>query len=136
MIIRKIITTIIATIISMTLLLFVLFDEGLGFGFVITALFTSAMFLPFILLYGVPVTFFSDYVTNRFTGGKRSLLAFAVHLLFGIGFPFILELFVEMSEIEFQEYFMGAVTFSFFFWVVDEVLRHLLSKPTKKEEAA
>ncbi len=125
-IIRKIIVTILATLISMTLLLIVLFDAGLGQELVNAVLFTSYMFMPFILLYGVPVTFLSDYVTKQLSGFKRSLLAMIFHLFFGGVFSFLLSLIQDVSRTESKEVFVGALTFSFFFWAFDEVLRSIL----------
>ncbi|KGX90122.1 hypothetical protein [Pontibacillus marinus] len=126
-IIRKFITIILATLISMTLLMLVLFDESLDLDFVYTVLFTSYMFSPFILLYGVPVTFFSDYVTKQFSGVKRAFLAMIFHLFFGGIFPVLLGLIQDLSKTEANEVFIGAITFSFFFWAFDEVIRRVLS---------
>jgi hypothetical protein len=128
MIIRKTITTIIASLISMTFLLIVIFDEGLGIDFVNTVLFTIVMFSPIILLYGVPVTFISDYATKRFTGVKRVLLALIFHLFFGMIFPFLYSLIEEMSSFETKTIFIGATTFAFFFWAIDEISRRVLLK--------
>jgi len=128
MIIRKTITTVLATVIAMFFLLFVLFREPIGLDFFNTLLFSALMFAPFILFYGVPITFLSDYVTRHFPGTKRILFAFLFHIVSGMAFPVLFGLFGSLSSSEFKIMFIGATTFAFFFWVIDELLRRVLTK--------
>src|SRR5690554_1454851 len=123
MIIRKTITSILATLISITFISIVVFGEGVDLD---TVVFTSIVFSPFILFYGVPVTFFSDYVTKRFTGFKRALFTMVIHLLFGIIFAPLFSLLGDSSSQEIKTTFIGATTVAFFFWAIDEILRRFL----------
>ncbi|WP_042147815.1 hypothetical protein [Paucisalibacillus sp. EB02] len=130
MIIRKTITTILASVISMFFLLIVIFKEAIGIDFVNTLVFTIAMFSPVILLYGVPITFLSDYVTRRFAGVRRILSAFIFHLFFGMIFPILFCLLARISTSEAEIMFIGATTFAFFFWAIDEIARLVLKNNT------
>ncbi|KAB8138112.1 hypothetical protein F9U64_06615 [Gracilibacillus oryzae] len=122
MIIRKTMTTILATFISMTILSIFIFGE-IGADLFQVVLFSSMVFSPFILFYGVPVTFFSDFVTKRFSGARRVLLAMVIHVLFGIIFAFLFTLLGDPSEGEFLVmFFVGATTVAFFFGAIDEIL--------------
>lgn len=127
MFIRKIISLILATLISMPLLILVLFDvvvtPNLVMDLAKTVVFYSLLISPIILLYGVPITIISDYVTNKYKAVKRALLALGFHLFFGLLFPFFYGLFVNLSRSEVEILFVGAITFAFLIWTFDELLR-------------
>ncbi|MGP4042071.1 hypothetical protein ACTWP4_19515 [Gracilibacillus sp. D59] len=123
---RKVITTLLATPLS----LLVIF--GLFFGewqhpvelIVMTGAF-GLWISPIILLYGVPITFLSDYISKRFTGNVRALTAFIVHLSFGILFGLIAPMDGQFLLIgtEVNATTIFASITALFFWVIDELLR-------------
>ncbi|MFD2044168.1 hypothetical protein ACFSTA_09760 [Ornithinibacillus salinisoli] len=85
--------------------------------------------IPMILLYGLPVTMLSEYVTKKKQGIERSRRALYVHLFFGLSFTF---LFVLIFDSRVTTYFFHPIDrflficstlTSFIFWAVDELIR-------------
>lgn len=86
--------------------------------------------IPWILLYGIPVSIFSDRVTKRFTNIKRSMAALITHLFFGMIITFILYLFLNTTFYEYwiqwgKLMFMASTLSSFVLWMIDEILRKI-----------
>ncbi|WP_419962342.1 hypothetical protein [Psychrobacillus sp. BM2] len=99
MIKRKAITFFIATILSITFILIYIFGEWeRPFELISMIGFYSLLFSPIILVYGVPVTFLSDYLTKRFKGFKRVILALLTHLFFGMFYTFVYGIIFESSD--------------------------------------
>ncbi|TQR19431.1 hypothetical protein [Psychrobacillus vulpis] len=143
MIKRKVITFFIATILSITFILIFVFGEWERPLELIPMIgIYSLLFSPIIFIYGVPITFLSDYITKRFIGIKRGVFALIIHLFFGMVYTFIYGLIFESIDFftEFRNYWVGegelnfiaGIVTSFFFWTVDEVLRHIIPKPILK----
>lgn len=136
MIKRKAITFFIATILSITFILIFIFGEWERPLELIPMIVTySLLFSPIILVYGVPVTFLSDYLTKGFKGFKRVFLALLIHLVFGMFYTLVYGIIFESSDFfsNFNNYWLGegelnfiaGIMTSFFFWAVDEVLRRI-----------
>jgi hypothetical protein len=126
MIKRKIITTLLATPLSLLVIFGVFFGEWEQPLELIMMTIAFGLWLsPFILLYGVPVTFLSDYVSRRLKGTARTLTAFMVHLFFGILFGFIAPMDEHFSlfGIEIGIATIFASITALFFWIIDELLR-------------
>ncbi|MET3696422.1 hypothetical protein SAMN05877753_103334 [Bacillus oleivorans] len=128
MVIRKILTILIGTLLSYSVLAVGFMNESLD-----VILFMLMITYPFIFLYGLPVTILSDKITKDSLGVKRVIKAFLFHVLFGMGFVFVLSFFFDPHELffNFKEYwssegellFFAATLTSFFFWLVDEGIR-------------
>lgn len=136
---RKAITFFFATILSITFILIFIFGEWeRPFELVPMIGIYSLLFAPIILIYGVPVTFLSDYLTKRFKGFKRIILALLIHLFFGMFYTFVYGIIFQSSNFfsnfndywvgEGELYFIAGIMTSFFFWAVDEILRRFRSK--------
>jgi len=138
---RKAITFFFATILSITFILIFIFGEWeKPFELIPMIGIYSLLFSPIILVYGVPVTFLSDYLTKRFKGFKRVILALLIHLFFGMFFTFVYGIIFESSDLfsNFNNYWVGegglnfiaGIMTSFFFWTVDEVIRRIRPEKT------
>lgn len=126
MIKRKVVTTLIATPLSVLVIFAVFFGEWRQPLELIVMTGTFSVWLsPFILLYAVPVTFLSDFISKRLTGNSRTFLAFVVHLFFGVLFGFIIPMNTEFSFFggEIDSAFIFASITALFFWIIDEILR-------------
>ncbi|MFD1019510.1 hypothetical protein [Thalassobacillus hwangdonensis] len=119
---RKVITTTLATLISVLVLLL---GGGFNLDLIGTAIFTIIVIFPIIFVYGLPVTFLSDYLTRKLTGTRRSLTALGVHLLFGLLFAPLYALVIEHSSFTMLLSLLGAATVAVSFWAIDEVLRRI-----------
>lgn len=122
---RKVLTTLIATPVSVLVILILFsggWDDLLGLAF-LTGVFSLGAF-SHILVYGVLVTFLSDLLTKRIEGNSRIILALAIHLilagLLGWWFP-IFDFEVIKSSV--NSGFVYALITGFCFWVIDELLR-------------
>ncbi|MFJ5771687.1 hypothetical protein [Psychrobacillus sp. NPDC093180] len=141
MIKRKALTFFFATILSITFILIFVFGEWeRPFELIPMIGMYSLLFSPFILVYGVQVTFLSDYLTKGFKGFTRVCVALFIHLFFGMLYTFVYG-FIFLSSDLFSNYenywlgegkinFIAGIMTSFFFWAVDEVLRR--NRPKKK----
>ncbi|UFU00027.1 hypothetical protein KO561_03415 [Radiobacillus kanasensis] len=130
---RKVITTILATPISLMFIFAFFFGEWNRPFDLITMSGAFSLFLaPFILLYGVPVTFLSDYVCKQLTGIARTLTAFIVHLFFGVLFGFIAPMDEQFSLFgtEVNAASLSASITALFFWIIDELIRRKNPKST------
>ncbi|SES03220.1 hypothetical protein SAMN04487944_115129 [Gracilibacillus ureilyticus] len=126
MIRRKLITTLLATPLSLLIIFGVFFGEWKQPVELVIMTVTFGLWVsPFILLYGVPVTFLSDFATKRLRGGKRTITAFFIHLCFGILFGFIFPMGIDFSliGIKLNLASISAMITALFFWGIDELLR-------------
>ncbi|MFS0823235.1 hypothetical protein [Bacillus sp. 1P02SD] len=78
---------------------------------------------PFMLLIGLPVSIFSDYLTKNLNGKQRFKKAFLIYIIFGLIIGLVLCFF-------FEHFFLVVITIvaSLIFWIVDEILRKKLTK--------
>ncbi len=89
MIKRKIITTLLATPFSLFLIFSIFFGEWRQpLELVVMTGMFSLFISPYVILYGVPVTFLSDYLSRKLKRA-RIYVAFIVHIFFGALFAFI-----------------------------------------------
>jgi len=126
MIKRKVVTSLTATPLSLLIIFAIFFGEWRQPLELIVMSGTFSIWLsPFILLYAVPVTFLSDFITKRLTGNCRTFLALIVHLFFGVLFGFIIPLDSEFSFFggEIDSAFIFASITALFFWIIDEIIR-------------
>lgn len=110
----------------------------------ITGMFSAYFFyaiyaIPLVLIYGLPVSCLSDFLTRKFVEARRIRVAFFIHVLFGLGFPFLFTLLLEpdlyqsgnlFNDITFF-FVWGSTLSSFVFWAVDEYIR---CKQTGREQ--
>ncbi|MBO8171761.1 MAG: hypothetical protein H0Z33_07720 [Bacillaceae bacterium] len=133
---RKFYGFLITSILSTTILTLLMLTDG-EYEFFETFGFISLVATPVILVYGVPVSLLSDYVTKPYHNRKRATLAFIIHLGFGLGFVFIIGMILDFetllnnfaffwSNAEF--YFIASTTASFLFWLSDEILRKIMRR--------
>ncbi|CAG9620424.1 hypothetical protein [Sutcliffiella rhizosphaerae] len=125
MIIRKILTILLATFISPMPI--AIWDLSSGFGFY-WLLFIFGT--PFLLFYGMPVSFLSDIVTKKATTPlKRSLYALFIHIFFGLVLIIPFSLLISEPLTMFWNGGIGKLLFicstvsSFIVWTIDEILR-------------
>ncbi|MFS0673527.1 hypothetical protein [Ornithinibacillus sp. 179-J 7C1 HS] len=126
MIKRKIVTTLLATPMSLIVIFAVFFGEWKQpFELVTMTAMFSIYLAPFIILYAIPVTFLSDYVGRRFVGNVRVSVAFMVHLVFGVLFGFIFPSNASFSlyGVEIDTAIIFASITALLFWTIDELLR-------------
>ncbi|MFD2446948.1 hypothetical protein ACFSO7_23705 [Bacillus sp. CGMCC 1.16607] len=128
---RKLITTLLAPPLSLAFIFAVFFGEWKQplELIVMTGMF-SLILSPYILFYGIPVTFLSDYVSKNLTGNIRAFFALIVHLFFGVMFSFIFP--SNASSPLFRGGVDSAIIFgsitALFFWTIDEILRRSLKQ--------
>jgi len=84
--------------------------------------------VPFVFLYGVPVSILSDKLSAFFTRLFRPIMALVIHVVFGIVISFVIYFFQDLT---FSEYwiqwgelmFIASSLAAIIFWLVDELLR-------------
>ena len=118
MIIRKLISGLIAGILVM--LVYFLLEQS---GFVILI---GVYLLPILLIYGVPSSILSDFVTKKLSGLLRGSLALFIHLFLAVLFVLIPILETERSLNSLV--FITALLSSSLFWCIDEFLRSKRAK--------
>jgi hypothetical protein len=131
MIERKVVTTLLATPLSLLVIFAVFFGEWRQpVELIVMSGAFSLLISPYILLYGVPVTFLSDYVGKRITRKMRMPLAFIFHLFFGVifGFIFPMNSNVSVFGVAVDSAFIFASITALLFWTIDEILRGLMFK--------
>jgi len=99
-------------------------------GFVI---FIAMYLLPILLLYGLPSSILSDWITKKRNGIIRGISAFVIHLFLAALFvivPILLFsqwerelLFSDVRSLLDNFFFITAILSSFLFWLIDEFLR-------------
>jgi len=118
LIIRKLISGLIAGILVM--LIYFLLEQS---GFVILI---GVYLLPILLIYGVPSSILSDFVTKKLSGLLRGSLALFIHLFLAVLFVLIPILETERSLNSLV--FITALLSSSLFWCIDEFLRSKRAK--------
>ncbi len=122
---EKVIRALVASFFStlfMTIFMNLYYEGNIFFNF-LPAIFGLFMwFTPIILIYGIPITILSEFITKRFIGMKRMLLALVIYMLFGMVFGVLLPSNIELKIIGADtDLFVIAGTISaFIFWIVDE----------------
>ncbi|MFJ7971545.1 hypothetical protein [Psychrobacillus sp. NPDC096389] len=128
MIIRKLFSGLLAGL--MVLLIYFLLEQS---GFVILI---GSYLLPILLIYGVPASVVSDFITKKLSGLLRGILSLIIHLLFAISFVLIPNLFLESERaILFSDLsslnslvFVTALLSSSLLWCIDELLRSKIAR--------
>lgn len=100
-------------------------------GLIGAYLFYALYAVPLVLIYGLPVSCFSDFLGKRIDGTKRWVVALLIHVFFGFGFTFVFILIVEPNLLK-TEFIFSGITFFFIwgatlsslvYWAVDEYIR-------------
>ncbi|MBD7943237.1 hypothetical protein H9650_03825 [Psychrobacillus sp. Sa2BUA9] len=128
-IIRKLVSAVMACV----LVMFIYFiEEQTGFVFII-----GIYLFPILLIYGVPVSILSDFVTKKLRGFFRDSIALFIHLFLAALFVMIPILFSEWerellisdtSNLFDNFFFITSLLSSFLFYCLDEFLRSQLAK--------
>ncbi|WP_391116987.1 hypothetical protein [Psychrobacillus sp. L3] len=118
MIIRKLCSGLIAGVLVM--LIYFLVEQS---GFVILI---GVYLLPILLIYGVPSSILSDFVTKKISGLLRGSLALFIHLF--LAALFVLIPFIETERSLNSLVFITALLSSSLFWCIDEFLRSKRAK--------
>ena len=128
-IIRKIVSAVMACLLVMFIYFLV---EQTGFVIII------GMYLfPILLIYGVPASILSDFVTKKLRGFLRRSFALLMHLFLAALFIMIPILFSEwerelllsdISSLFYNFYFITSLLSSFLFYCLDEFLRSKRAK--------
>lgn len=120
MVIRKLISALVTTVV-MVMLYSILEEFGVG-------LFLGMYILPILLIYGIPCSILSDYLTRKLRGYKRMAAAAVLHVFLGA-------LFVAIPTLVFENgswltgfwnnafFFLHATASSFIFWCLDELIK-------------
>ncbi|PZE19584.1 hypothetical protein CBW46_017870 [Paenibacillus xerothermodurans] len=131
---RKIIASIISTILSTIFLLFLL---SIGEDDVIAVSVVIALIVFVVtLFYGVPISILIHHLTKKFQETRRRLISLIYHLLFGFAFVLIISLIVYFDHLEnlthyWNEthfYFVAAIVASFFLWLTEVIICKLAGK--------
>lgn len=122
MILRKLISAFGATV-MMVMLLSVLDQSGVG-------LFFGMYILPIILIYGIPSSIFSDFLTRSTNRVKRMAAAGLLHVFLGALFVLLPTLLFDLGNGNWfmnirnnSFFFFTAVVSAFNFWCFDEVIK-------------
>jgi hypothetical protein len=120
MLLRKFLVFVLTTLLTgLFLNFYFVITGGIGFDKLFVALpaFLGGVF-PFVLLIGVPVSFFSDSLTKNLNTKQRSIEAFLIHITFGLLAGLIISFYLE-HFFHFVLTLIAALTL----WLVDEILR-------------
>ena len=117
-IIRKLCSAVMACVLVM-LSFFLTGQTGL-------AIIVGTYLFPILLLYGVPASILSDFVTKKLVSFPRVIFSLIMHLFLAALFVVIPALFPG-SEI-FNFYFIISLLSSFLFYCIDEFLKSKLAK--------
>ena len=122
MFIKKLVSSLGATM--MMVILFSILDES-GVG-----LFLGMYILPIILIYGIPSSILSDFLTRRTGGVKRMAVAGFLHVLLGALFVAVPTFIFDTENGNWINsvwnnsfFFFTAVVSSFIFWCFDEAIK-------------
>lgn len=97
---------------------------------------------PILLIYGVPVSILSDFVTKKARAFLRGSLALLIHLFFAILFVVIPILFLkwerdlllsDFSSLFYNFYFIISILSSSLFYCIDEIIRSKMMKYVHQE---
>lgn len=129
MIIRKLVSAVMACVLVMSSFFLV--------GQTAFAIIVGMYLFPILLIYGVPASILSDFVTKKVKAFLRGNLALLIHLFFAALFVVIPILFSEwerdllLSDIRnlfYNFYFIISILSSSLFYCIDEFLRSKLAK--------
>lgn len=87
--------------------------------------------IPAVFIYGLPVSVLSDIVTKKLYGFIRRVIAFFIHLFFGLVFNYLLNFYVlnEKGTTPFMGPFgFAPVISAIVFFLLDEYLRKKYNK--------
>jgi hypothetical protein len=122
MFIRKLISAFGATMV-MVVLFSILDQSGVG-------LFLGMYILPIVLIYGIPSSILTDFLTRRTAGLKRMAAAGLLHVFLGALFVAVPTMIFDMKQGNWIAsihnngfFFFSAVVSAFIFWCLDEALR-------------
>jgi hypothetical protein len=96
------------------------------------ALFFGMYLLPILLIYGIPSSILSDFITRRLKGVFRLLLAFLIHIILGALFVLIPTLLFEhekniflsdVSSLLNNFFFIPSIVSAVIYWSIDELIR-------------
>lgn len=135
MIKRKVLTLLIASLISIILitLYFTLRDKEGLIGFFHMSILITYFVVPISILYGFPVSLLAERLSRAFTSTKRMGLSLLIHLSFGVSFIFLFGFLFDNDYLlhdfsnfwrEYEWFFMASLLTSICFWVVDEIVRY------------
>ena len=137
MIIRKLVTAVTTCVLVM---LIYFFEEQTAFVIVVIL-----YLLPILLIYGVPASLLSDFVTKKLRGLSRRSCALLIHLFLGALFvviPILLTgwerkfLLSDIKSLFSNFYFITSLLSSCLFYCLDEFLRSKLAKCLYKRAKA
>ncbi|WP_047983854.1 hypothetical protein [Ornithinibacillus californiensis] len=126
---RKLITVLLGSLLGITGVVLALYEEEYtyqSFLVMIGDVFSIISFIfPILILYGGGVTLLSDYLTSRFLERRRFWMAFLIHTGFGALFGIVIQdgSHVSILGLEVDSMILAAIIASFFFWMIDELLR-------------
>ena len=122
MILRKLISAFGATV-MMVILLSILDQSGVG-------LFFGMYILPINLIYGIPSSIFTDFLTRRAARLRRLAVAGLLHVFLGALFVLLPTLLFDAGNGNWLTnitnnsfFFITAVVSAFIFWCFDEALK-------------
>ncbi|UYZ23966.1 hypothetical protein [Mesobacillus jeotgali] len=122
MFIRKLVSAIGATL-MMVILFSILDHSGIG-------LFFGMYILPIILIYGIPSSILSDFLTRKTDRGKRIAAAALLHVFLGALFVAVPTFIFDaenanwISSLRNNGFFFFSATISaFIYWCFDEMLK-------------
>ncbi|WNF24818.1 hypothetical protein [Mesobacillus jeotgali] len=122
MFIRKLVSAIGATVV-LVILFSILDQSGIG-------LFFGMYILPIILIYGIPSSILSDFLTRRTDGVNRMAAAGFLHILLGALFVAVPTFIFDASNGNWINsvwnnsfFFFTALVSSFIFWCFDEAIK-------------
>lgn len=122
-IIRKFVSAVMACVMIMLSFFFT--------GQTALAIIVGFYLFPILLIYGVPASILSDFVTKRLRSFPRVIFALIMHLFLAALFVVIPALF-SGSQI-FNFYFIISLLSSFLFYCIDEFLRSKFAKYLRKK---
>jgi hypothetical protein len=129
MIIRKLVTAVTTCV----LVMLIYFFEGQTAFAIVVVLYL----FPILLIYGVPASLLSDFVTKKLSGLSRRSCALLIHLFLGALFvviPILLTgwerkfLLSDIKSLFSNFYFITSLLSSCLFYLLDEFLRSKLAK--------
>lgn len=79
--------------------------------------------LPVLLLYGIPISIFSDFATKHLRGIFRGGAALIIHLFLAVLFIVIQVLIYSSEWVPINFMLLTALLSSFLFWGIDEMIK-------------
>ncbi|MFD2042910.1 hypothetical protein ACFSTA_01150 [Ornithinibacillus salinisoli] len=134
MIKRKFVSAVIATYMALTI--FMIFSSGIPLKFNLSEFigaigFQSLVAAPSVLLFGIPISILSDFITKRLKGGIRQLSSLIIHITSAsLYIVFVQEItnsvWTTMNLLGFRvnEFLFIAVLISLFLWLLDEISKN------------